>query len=93
MHALGVAARAAEVDERDGAALGVAQQDILGLEVAVDDSRLLQHLQRRHYLTAELSDEVERHAAKLREAQQIVQVVRQQLEYETLVVAVFEVFN
>ena len=56
---LSVSARGAEVDQLDGGALGVAQQYVLGLEVAVDDRHVaqLQEAQRLHNLLAELAHE------------------------------------
>ena len=50
-----------------------------------------QERQRRTQLLGELSREVERDAAEVRVAQQIVQVVREQLEDQTQVVAVHKV--
>jgi len=78
-------ARAAEVDDLDRRALRVAEEDVLGLEVAVDDvefGRREEH-QRHAQLLRELARQVERDAAKVGVAQQVVEVVREQLEDET----------
>lgn len=42
VHALVAAARGAEVDHLDARPLGVAKEDVLGLQVAVDDVNLQQ---------------------------------------------------
>ena len=92
-YSLAELARAAEVDDLDGAALGVDEQDVLGLEVAVDDVEVgrAQEHERRAQLLRELARQVERHAAEVGVAQQVVQVVGEELEDETQVVAEHEV--
>ena len=76
-------ARAAEVDDLDGRPFGVAEQDVFRFEVAVDDAQLgrRQEEQRRAQLLRELARQVERHAAEVGVAQQVVQVVAEQLEH------------
>ena len=86
-------ARAAEVDDLDGAALGVDEEDVLGLEVAVYDVEVgrAQEHERRAQLLRELARQVERHTAEVGVAQKVVQVVGEELEDETQVVAEHEV--
>ena len=86
-------ARAAEVDDLDRAALRVAQEDVLGLQVAVDDVELRrrEEQQRRAQLLRELPREVEGDTAEVRVPQQVVEVVGEQLEDQTQVVAEHEV--
>lgn len=68
---------AAEVHDLDGAALGVAQQDVLRLEVAVDDAELGrgQEQQRSAKLLSKLPGQVERDATEVGVPQQVVEVV------------------
>ena len=70
-------ARTAEIDDFDGRAFGVAEEDVLGLEIAVDDAQFgrRQEEQGRAQLLGELPRQVERHAAEVGVAQQVVQVV------------------
>jgi len=65
------------------------EEDVLGLEVAVDDGQFgrRQEEQRRAELLRELARQVQRDAAEVGVAQQVVQVVRQQFEHQTQVVA------
>ena len=85
--------RASEVDYFDGAALRVAQEDVLGLEVAVYDAELVGYEEHEGgaELLGELARQVERDALEVGVAQQVVQVVGEELEDETQVVAVHEV--
>ncbi|RUS72588.1 hypothetical protein EGW08_019651, partial [Elysia chlorotica] len=91
-HPLSDLAGAAEVDDLDGAALGVAQQDVLGLEVAVDDVQLGrgQVEQRGAQLLGKLARQVQGNPAEVGVAQQVVQVVAQQLKHKAQVVAEHE---
>jgi len=78
-------ARAAEVHNLYCTALWVAEQNIFRLEVAVDDvefGRRKEH-QSHAELLRELSRQVQRHASKVGVTQQVVEVVREQLEDET----------
>ena len=86
-------ARAPEVDDLDGAALRVAQQDVLRLHVAVNDVQLgrREEQQRRAQLLRELTRQVERDAAEVGVPQQVVQVVGEQLKDQAQVVAEHEV--
>ena len=86
-------ARAAKVDDLDGAALGVAEQDVLGLEVAVDDAELVgdEEHEGGAELLREFAREVEGDAAEVGVAEQVVEVVGEELEDEAEVVAVHEV--
>jgi len=85
--------RAAEVDDLDGRSLGIDEQDVLGLEVAVDDVQLrrAEEQQRGAQLLRELARQRQRHAAEARVAQQVVEVVRQQLKDKEQVAAEHEV--
>ena len=92
-HPLSELARAPEVDDLDGTALRVAQQDVLRLHVAVNDVQLRrrEEQQRRAQLLRELTRQVERDAAEVGVPQQVVQVVGEQLEDQAQVVAEHEV--
>lgn len=70
-------ARAPKVHDFDRRALGVAQENVLGLEVAVDDVELgcAQEQQRCAKLLCKLAREVQRHSAEVGVAQEVVQVV------------------
>ena len=85
--------RAAKVDNLDGAAFGVTQEYVLRLEVAVDDVELGrgQEQQRGGQLLSKLARQVERDAAEVGVAQQVVQVVAEQLKHQTQVVPEHEV--
>ena len=84
---------AAEVDDLNGAALGVAEEDVFGFEVAVDDAELRggQEEQRGAELLCEFAGEVEGNAAEVGVAEEVVEVVGEQLEGEAQVVAEHEV--
>ena len=92
-HPLAELAGAAKVDDLDGAALGVAEEDVLGLEVAVDDAELgrREEEQRGAELLRKLARQVERHAAEVGVAQEVVEVVGEQLKDEAEVLAEHEV--
>jgi len=77
--------RAAKVDNLDRRAFRVAEEYVLGLEVAVDDVELgrREEQQRGAQLLRELARQVQRDATEVGVAQQVVEVVRQQLEDET----------
>eukprot|EP00964_Phaeocystis_antarctica_P151459 scaffold119065_cov63-Phaeocystis_antarctica.AAC.1 len=92
---LAVAARGAEVDELDGGAPRVPQQDVLRLEVAVDDRDVAQREEAEGLedALAELADEVERDALEARVPQQVIEVVREHLEDEALVAAEHKVLE
>ena len=79
--------RAAKVDDLDRRAFWVAQQDVLGFEVAVDDVEFgrREEQQRGAQLLRKLACQVQRDAAEVCVAQQVVQVVGEQLEDETQV--------
>ena len=84
---------AAKVDNLDCTTFGIAQEDILGLEIAVDDVELGrgQEQQRRAHLLRKLARQVEGDAAEVGVAQQVVQVIGEQLEDEAEMVAEHEV--
>lgn len=86
-------ARAAKVDNLDSTAFGVAQKDILGLEIAMNDLqfRRREEEQCSAQLLGELASQIERHAAEVGVAKQVVQVIREQFEHETQVIAPAEV--
>jgi len=65
----------------------VSQQDVLGLEVAVDDGDVAQGEEAEclEDLLAKLADQVERDALEARVPQQVVQVVREHLKHQALV--------
>lgn len=88
-HPVAELARAAEVDNLDSAALGVAEENILGLEVAVNDAELGcgQKEQCCAQLLGKLSCQVERDAAEVGVPQQVVEVVREEFKDETQVVS------
>ena len=92
-HPLVELTRAAEVQDLDGRPFGVAEHDVLRLEVAVDDLQLGrgQEAQRRAQLLRELPGERERDAAELGVSQQVEQVVGEQLEHQAQVVPPHEV--
>ena len=92
-HPLAKLAGAAEVHDLDGATLGIAEQDVLGLEVAVNDAELRrgQEEQRCAELLRQLPRQVQRDSAEVRVAQEVVQVVGKQLEHQAQVVPKHEV--
>ena len=81
--------RAAKVDDLDGAALRVTQENVLRFQVAVDDVQLRrgQVEQRRAQLLRKLARQVEGDPAEVGVTQQVVQVVAQQLKHKAQVVA------
>ncbi len=77
--------RAPKVDDFQSGALGVLQQDVLGLKVAMDDAdagRGQEH-QGIDNLLRKLAHEVERNTAEVRIANEIVEVEGEQLEDKT----------
>ena len=86
-HPLRSLARAAEVDDLDLAPAWVDKENVLGLEVAVDDGKLLggKKLQGGAELVGEFAGEVERDALEIGVANEVVQIVRQQLKHQTQV--------
>ena len=81
-------ARAAEIDDLDGGSLWIAEEDVLGLEVAVDDAQLgrRQEQESRAELLGEFARQVEGNSAEVGVAQQIVEVVGEELKDEAQVV-------
>lgn len=79
--------RAAKVDDLDGRAFGVAEQDVLRLEVAMNNVEFgrREEQQRCAQLLRKLARKVQRDAAEVCIAQQVVQVVGKQLEDQTQV--------
>ena len=92
-HALVGPARRSKVDDLDAAALGVPQQDVLGLQIAVDDVdlRLREEGQSLEDLLGEFADEVEGNAAELCILQELVQIERQHLKDQALMTSVDKV--
>ncbi len=92
-HPLAQLTGAPEIHDLDGGSLGVAEQDVLGFEVTVDDAQLRrgQEQQRGAQLLSKLARQVQRHAAEIRVPQQVVQVIGQHLEDQTQVVPEHEV--
>jgi hypothetical protein len=76
-------ARTTKIDYFNSAPLRIAQQNILGLQIAMDYAQLgrCQKHQRRAQLLSELARQIQRNAAEIRIAQQVIQVIRQQLEH------------
>ena len=70
----------AEVNELDAALVGTLQQDVLGLQVAVNDLLLPQKLERLQDLNSESTDERERDALEVVVLNEFVQVDREQLK-------------
>mmetsp|Transcript_3808 Transcript_3808/g.12719 ORF Transcript_3808/g.12719 Transcript_3808/m.12719 type:complete len:418 (-) Transcript_3808:936-2189(-) len=93
VHALVRAAGGPKVDDLDGRPLGVPQQDVLRLEVAVDHGHLAEREEAKALedLPRKLADQVEGDPAEVGVAQEVVEVVAQHLEDEALVPAVHEV--
>ena len=92
-HSLSELTGAAKVDDLDGTALGVAEEDVFGLEVAVDDVEFGRGEEEEGgaELLRELARQVERHATEVGVAEEVVQVVGEELEHQTQVVAKHEV--
>ena len=72
-------ARAAKVDNLDGTAFRVTEEDVFRLEVAVDDAQLrrAKKEERHAQLLRELAREVEGDAAEASIAQEVVKIVRE----------------
>lgn len=87
-HPLSQLTGASEIHDLDGGSLGVAEQDVLGFEVTVDDAQLRrgQEEQCGAQLLSELARQVQRHATEIGVPQQVVQVIGQHLEDQTQVV-------
>lgn len=68
----------AEIDDFDRRPFGVAQENVLGLQITVDDVQfgLGQEHERRAQLQCELSRQIQRHAPKISVPQEIVQIER-----------------
>jgi len=73
---------AAKVDNLDGTAFGVAQENVLWLQITVYDLQLWcpEEQQRSAQLLRKLARQVQRHSTEVGVTQQIVQVVRQELK-------------
>lgn len=84
---------AAEIDDFDGGAFGVAEEDVLGFEVAVDDAELGggEEEEGGAELLGEFPREVEGDAAEIGVAEEVVEVVGEELESQAEVVAEHEV--
>ncbi|EKU23075.1 dual-specificity tyrosine- -phosphorylation regulated kinase 1b, partial [Nannochloropsis gaditana CCMP526] len=93
IHALVAAAGGAKVDQLDPTPLGVAQQNVLGFEVAVDDVHVWagQEVQGLEDLLGELPEERERDPGELGVLEEVVEIVGEHLEDQDLVVPVDEV--
>mmetsp|Transcript_14083 Transcript_14083/g.37903 ORF Transcript_14083/g.37903 Transcript_14083/m.37903 type:complete len:528 (+) Transcript_14083:98-1681(+) len=93
VHALMSSATRAKVDELDGRALGVAQEDVLRFEVAVDDGDLAEaeEAEALENLLGELAYEIQRDSSKVGVAEEVVEIIREHLEDKALVAAVHEV--
>ena len=91
--ALAELARGTEVDNLDRTSLGVAEENILWLQITMDNFQLGrgEEEERSGDLLCKFSSEVERHAPEVGVAQQVVQVVGEELEHQTQVVAPHEV--
>ena len=63
-------AGAAEIDDFDGWSFGVAEENVLGFEIAVDDAQFgrREEEQGRAELLGKLASQVQRHAAEVRVA-------------------------
>jgi hypothetical protein len=85
--------RRTKIDDFDGGALGVAEKDILRLQITVYNGQLgrRQEEQSRAKLLRKLPRQVEGDAAEVRVPQQVVQVVREQFKHKTQVVPPHEV--
>jgi len=83
-HTIAELTRTAKVNDLDGTALGVTEQNVLRLEIAVYNLqfRSSEEQQRRAQLLRKLARQIERHPAVVCVAQQVVKVVRQQLKDE-----------
>ena len=73
---------AAKVDNLDGTAFGVAQENVLWLQITVYDMQLWcpEEQQRSAQLLRKLARQVQRHSTEVGVTQKIVQVVRQELK-------------
>lgn len=91
-HPLSQLTGTAKIDDFDRRPFRVAQQNVLGLQIAMNYTKFGrgQEQQRRAQLLRELSCQIERHAPKIGIAQQIVQVVRQQFEHEAQMISPHE---
>lgn len=92
-HPLAKLTRAPKVHNLDGTSLGVTQQYVLRLQVAVDDAELRRSQEEQccAHLLGELAGQVERDAAEVGVPQQVIQVVGQHLKHQTEVVSKHEV--
>ena len=86
---------AAKVDELDARAVRVAEEHVLGLHVAVHDADLgpREERERRQQLPPDRPHQVQRHAPKARQRQQLVQAPRKKLKDQTQVVPIVEVMS
>lgn len=79
-------ARATKVDELDCRMFAIAEQNVFGFQVAVNDVLRLQKVQRVQNLNANLADQWERETLELGALQHVVQVEIQQLKHNTEVI-------
>ena len=91
-HRLRDVTRRTEVDDLDAEreADGVDEHDVLGLEVSMDQSEVLQLEQRRQHLLCDRADRRERQRLELGLLQEVVEVLLEHLEHQTCVVLVLE---
>ncbi len=84
---------AAEVHDANGTSLGVAEENVLWLQVAVDHVDLWrgQEQQRRAQLLGKLACQVQRDATEIGVPEELVEVVGEKLEDETEMVPEHEV--
>ena len=87
---LALVARGPEIDDLDDGALEVLEEDVLGLQVAVDEPRLVQQGQAIQQLLCKDPDQGGAEAAELVLLDELVQIDAQQLEHQAQVLAVDE---
>lgn len=92
-HPLSQLARAPKVDDLNGGPLGVAEEYVLRLEVAVDyvKFRCREEHQCCAQLLRKLPREIQRYAPEVGVPQEVVQVVGEQLKHQTEVIPPHEV--
>lgn len=93
MYPLSNLAGAAKVHNPDRTSLGVAEEDVLWFEVAVDDLdfRSGQEQQSSAQLLGKLSCQVQRDATKIGVPQQLIEVVGEQFKHQAKVIPIHKV--
>ena len=83
----------AEIDNFNDALFGVAEENVLGLEVAVNDLQFAcrEKHQRGQQLLAKLPRQVQGDPAKIALAQEVVEVVGEKLKYQAQMIAPHEI--